>query len=210
MLSKAGAASMNTGSMPRMLLSQGRGIDLKVSRRDTDRLLLIAAENNEAQQSVFMLGGGGDRATTSRQGQTGGGGGGSDMQTFRTATNDRQTWFDSLVQYPEIAAYNPTRVIDSGDEMLIINCVTKACRYKPGGHAKNDTCVFLLVDLMRLQFCQRCHSSNCKKHASYGAIVWHPIFGAGKAAIEEYLKTAWSLRTEVGPEITAAFGGIRG
>jgi hypothetical protein len=192
LLSKAGAASMNSGSMPRML-TQGRGFDLGASRRDKDRLFLVIAENNLAQQKEVLLRGS-DRVA-SRHAQSSG-----DVPTFRFVSNDRQSWFERLVQYPPIAAYNPTKVVDIDDEMVIINCVTKACRYKTSGHSKNDTCVFLLVDMMRMQFSQRCHSSTCKSHANYGAPVWCTISGAGQTAIEEYFKTSWPLRTELGQE----------
>jgi hypothetical protein len=197
MLSKASAAALNQGSLPRLFAQvQANSSKSGVSRRDKDRLLLSAAEANMAQQRQSVI----DSAGVERASST------TDMHNYRSMAEGTETWFDKLIQSPEIAVYNPNKVIDINGDILVVNCRTKACRYKDKGHVDNESCVYLIVDLKRRYFAQRCHSSNCKVHPSYNALVWHTISAHGTAAIEEFYRTSRPLSSRVGPEIYVAFG----
>lgn len=124
---------------------------------------------------------------------------------------------DALVHSAEFAAYEPYAMLapqlsEEGDLYLVVSCRGVRCETAPDGvHSDNTHGVYIVCDLLRGQWFQKCHAGRCvERRARRGPDGvfprTQPLSPTQASYVSAYLKEDWPLGSAIGTQLAHALG----
>lgn len=115
---------------------------------------------------------------------------------------------DALCRAKELADYEPVRIKVQPNNTVLIVCRGLMCHDADRGE-HSDThrgSTYLIVDLLRGEFVQLCHSTNCIAKRKDALSYRRALGVATLDAVHAYLARDWSGSTCIGDEVVEALG----
>lgn len=115
---------------------------------------------------------------------------------------------DALCRAKELADYEPVRIKIRPDNTVLIVCRGLMCREAAGGEhsVTHRGSTYLVVDLLRGEFVQLCHSTHCIDKRKDALSYRRALGVATLDAVRTYLARDWSGSTCIGDEVVESLG----